>query len=83
MTTWINEHDGGRAVEVEVRNGIVYIDSPRSCYAFDRRQFLRAVEREFDVIICDPASTFVAGRKNASGNTQDFLNATGGGGGRF
>lgn len=59
MTVTIKEYDAAREVEIEVQEGIVYVDSPRSCYAFDRGLFLRAIEREFDVIIYDFAETVV------------------------
>lgn len=52
----IKEYDGAREVEMEVQGEVVYIDSARSCYAFDRALFLRSIERAFGVVMFDLTS---------------------------
>lgn len=51
MTVRVKEFDGRRSLEIECKDGVVYIDDGRKCYGFDSAIFLRAVERELGVMM--------------------------------
>lgn len=51
MGVIVKETDGARSVEIEEREGVIYVDGGRFCYGFDRGIFLRAIERSLGVTI--------------------------------
>jgi hypothetical protein len=51
MTVRVKEFDGRRSLEIECKDGVVYIDDGRKCYGLDAGIFLHAVERELGVML--------------------------------
>lgn len=48
MTAVVKEYDGARSMEIELKDGVLYLDGgpDRFCYGFDLSIILRAIERE-------------------------------------
>lgn len=65
MTVAMKELDGGRAVEIEAKDGVVYIEAGRICLHFDRQILLRALERELGVLVIDLEDQAVHSRVQA------------------
>jgi hypothetical protein len=53
VTVHLKEFDGRRGIEMQVKEGVLYIDggAPRACFAFDVSILVRALEREMGVVI--------------------------------
>jgi hypothetical protein len=53
MTITIREIDAARSVEMESKGDVVFMETGGSCFQFDRALFLRAIERELNVVVLD------------------------------
>jgi len=52
-TVRLKEMDGAREVELEMRDGVVFMETGSSCYRFDKALTVRAFERAMGVLMLD------------------------------